>query len=122
MIAAKIMGANVMSPQYRCGLFAPQDVERSLGKQRAAMKPHTIALAALLLAAGPVFGQDGWERLLKSESSAPAPAPAKTVLHSERGGLLNEHWERFRVLAAGGGEVEIRGVCPSACTLVMWQV
>jgi hypothetical protein len=129
------------------------NVERSLGKQGAVMKPRTIALAALLLAAGPVFGQDGyvktvktiictagnfanvphcdytathavikparpWKRLLKSESSA----PAKTVLHSERGGLLNEHWERFRVLAAGGGEVEIRGACPSACTLVMSQV
>ena len=50
------------------------------------------------------------------------PAPTKTVLTREHGGSLREHWLRFQALAAGGGEVEIRGVCPSACTLVMSHV
>lgn len=122
------------------------------------MKPHTIALATLLLAAGPAFGQDGyvktvktvictagkfanaphcdytatyvvikpdrvlpsWDRLTLPESTI--PTPTKTVLTREFGGSLREHWLRFQAVAAGGGEVEIRGPCPSACTLIMAHV
>jgi hypothetical protein len=147
MIAAKTMGANVVSPQYRkrCALHRTWN---------AVMKQHTIALATLLLAAGSAFAQDGyvktvrtvictagkfanvphcdytathavikfpsWDRLALPESTI--PTPTKTVLTREFGGSLREHWLRFQALAAGGGEVEIRGVCPSACTLVMSQV
>jgi hypothetical protein len=49
-------------------------------------------------------------------------APPKTVLYDERGGQIVDHWERWKALAAQGGEVEIRGPCWSACTLIMAHI
>jgi hypothetical protein len=48
----------------------------------------------------------------------PQPPP-KTVLLNETGGRVDYHWLRFTDLARGGEEVEVRGRCPSACTLVV---
>ena len=46
------------------------------------------------------------------------PGPAKVVLLYEPGGRILEHWERFTKMAARNDQVEVRGPCFSACTLV----
>jgi hypothetical protein len=62
----------------------------------------------------PIPGQeDAAERLAR---------PAKTVLAGEPGGLLSKHEFRFKMLSYWGGNVEIRGMCQSACTLVMSNI
>jgi hypothetical protein len=53
---------------------------------------------------------------------AVGPIVSKTVLQAEYGGKIEEHWARFIALADSGDEVEIRGTCQSACTLVTAQV
>ena len=51
--------------------------------------------------------------------AAPASGQApKTVIHSDYGGVVSEYWTRWKIVAIDGGEVEIRGPCYSACTLV----
>jgi hypothetical protein len=50
------------------------------------------------------------------------PPPTRTVLRAEYGGRIDHHLYRFQQLAADGGEFEIRGVCESACTLVMGAI
>jgi hypothetical protein len=50
------------------------------------------------------------------------PAKKTTVLYDEKGGDIKAHWHRFRLLAESGDDVEIRGECPSACTLVMAHI
>jgi len=40
----------------------------------------------------------------------------------EPGGVLHEHIRRWQALAASGDDVEIRGLCGSACTLIMAYV
>ena len=37
-------------------------------------------------------------------------------------GRIDQHHERWKALAASGDDVEIRGLCPSACTLVLAHV
>jgi hypothetical protein len=97
-----------------------------------------FALAAVAVAAflacwsGEAFGQsfEEWDRHLRrepvpsvaSERRFDGAAPPKTVLYEERGGRLVDHWERWKALAAQGGEVEIRGPCYSACTLIMAHI
>jgi hypothetical protein len=49
-------------------------------------------------------------------------ARSKTVLYEEPGGVVAEHWNRWRALALAGDEVEIRGTCASACTLIMAHI
>jgi hypothetical protein len=53
---------------------------------------------------------------------AGVPFVSKTVLQDEYGGKLQEHWDRFAALAGTDDEVEIRGTCQSACTLVTARV
>jgi hypothetical protein len=95
---------------------------------------------AFMISIGVAFGQsfEEWDRHLRrdpapSVRSDPAPsvaperrfngaAPPKTVLYEERGGRLVDHWERWKALAAQGGEVEIRGPCWSACTLILAHI
>lgn len=48
--------------------------------------------------------------------------PQRIVLRHEPGGLLNEHWRRFNGYALNGQQVEVRGHCASACTIVMITV
>jgi hypothetical protein len=43
----------------------------------------------------------------------------RTALYHERGGVIQEHVERWRELARSGADVEILGPCYSACTLVV---
>jgi hypothetical protein len=42
-----------------------------------------------------------------------------TTLYDEKGGGIYEHRTRFQALANSGNQVEIRGRCQSACTLIM---
>jgi hypothetical protein len=46
----------------------------------------------------------------------------KTVLYDEPGGILLEHVNRWIALARSGDDVEIRGPCTSACTMIMAYV
>src|SRR5262245_22267803 len=96
--------------------------------------------AASFLACWSAFGQsfEEWDRRLRRDPAPsvrrdPGPsiapkgrfdgaAPPKTVLYEERGGRLLDHWERWKALAAQGGEVEIRGPCWSACTLILAHI
>jgi hypothetical protein len=48
--------------------------------------------------------------------------PIKTIVQGEAGGKLDEHWYRFASLNISGAEVEVRGKCQSACTLVTAQI
>jgi hypothetical protein len=60
----------------------------------------------------------------KSQPSAePAKqAKPKTVLYNEPGGIISDHWKRWQALALSGDDVEIRGACTSACTLIMAHI
>jgi hypothetical protein len=55
-----------------------------------------------------------------AQAAGPAPVPiSKTVLYYEPGGYLEEHVKRWRALAESGDDVEIRGSCVSACTMIL---
>jgi hypothetical protein len=41
-----------------------------------------------------------------------------TVLHFEKGGVIDDHRVRWRALAESGDAVQVRGRCQSACTLI----
>jgi hypothetical protein len=53
---------------------------------------------------------------------AVGPLVSKTVLQDEYGGKIDEHMDRFAALADSGDEVEVRGTCQSACTLILARV
>jgi hypothetical protein len=57
-----------------------------------------------------------WDKGLK------VTPPSKTVFRNELGGALDQHWKRFTLLLASGDQVEIRGKCQSACTLIMARI
>ena len=48
--------------------------------------------------------------------------PKKTVLRDEPGGRIDWHRMRFATYNASGDDIEIRGMCHSACTLVMSMI
>ena len=80
-----------------------------------------ITLAFVLVAAAPAYGQpvkclkpDGTE---ESCASRQFGSTNTTFLGSEWGGRIDQHVERWKALAASGEDVEIRDLCPSACTL-----
>ena len=52
----------------------------------------------------------------------PTAVGHKTILLDESGGELPAHIERFRELAKSRDEVEIRGSCPSGCTMIVAYV
>ena len=54
-----------------------------------------------------------------AQPAARIPAKTKTVLYNEPGGIIQDHVKRWQALAASGDDVEIRGPCMSACTLIM---
>jgi hypothetical protein len=103
-------------------------------------KLFLTSVAALLLAIGPARADDEsdavlqerckngaiyWctvlqDRLAGTERPPPEPPKAKqkTVLHSDSGGNISIYFERFKALGASGDDVEIRGKCLSACTLI----
>jgi hypothetical protein len=57
------------------------------------------------------------------EGSRSAPVfVARTVLRDERGGRIEDHQQRFQMLAARGDDVAICGVCMSACALVLAHI
>jgi hypothetical protein len=62
--------------------------------------------------------------LFRAQKLLPPPfGPTnKDWVGRERGGRLDQHIERWKALAASGKDVEIRGLCPSACTLVLAHV
>ena len=54
---------------------------------------------------------------------APPPVPIpKTVLYHEPGGYLRTYELKWQALALSGDDVEIRGSCASACTLIMAHI
>ena len=62
------------------------------------------------------------DRLTGTERPPPPEPPKakqKTVLDSEPGGNLRIHFDRFKMLKESGDDVEIRGKCLSACTLII---
>jgi hypothetical protein len=92
---------------------------------------------AFALCAGAAYGQDrpkslrevlegypGWQampvqRFPQIQQIPQTPqTPKKTVLRDETGGRIDDHWLRFQLLAQSGDDVEIRGLCGSACTLI----
>lgn len=52
----------------------------------------------------------------------PSPQGQKMVLRYEPGGSVGEHWRRFNSYAIYQQQVEVRGLCYSACTIVMIAV
>lgn len=50
---------------------------------------------------------------------AQAPRAGVTVLQDQPGGLISVYKRLFEAIEASGNNVEIRGKCPSACTLVL---
>ena len=50
---------------------------------------------------------------------AQAPHAGVTVLQDQPGGLISVYKRLFEAIEASGNNVEIRGKCPSACTLVL---
>src|SRR5262249_47953368 len=57
--------------------------------------------------------------LFASAAVAQAPRAGVIVLQDQPGGMIPLHKRLFEVLEATGNNIEIRGVCPSACTLVL---
>jgi hypothetical protein len=57
--------------------------------------------------------------LSASTATAETPRAGVTVLQNESGGYLAIYQYRFETLAAKGDDVQIRGKCLSACTLVL---
>jgi hypothetical protein len=57
-----------------------------------------------------------WDKGLKVDT------PSKTVLQNELGGAIDQHWRRFTLLLASGDQVEVRGKCQSACTLITARI
>jgi hypothetical protein len=55
-------------------------------------------------------------------TAAHAAPPHKTVLYREMGGVIDDHRARWKALAESGNEVEIRGRCQSACTLIVGYI
>jgi hypothetical protein len=62
----------------------------------------------------PVDMPPGWQKA----TIKPLPAPERIVITYGGGGLVDEHNGRFYNYRNAGNEVEIRGACYSACTLV----
>jgi hypothetical protein len=61
--------------------------------------------------------QDGTEEPCESRRTR-----LKTVLYDEPGGILADHLRRWQALDLTGDEVEIRGPCTSACTMIMAHI
>jgi hypothetical protein len=99
---------------------------------------RSLALALALFAATPAsagFGPEGltiWGFFAWAETNWIGTAithgrPAawngswskSTVLHLEEGGFIHEHMRRWRQLGQSDADVEIRGPCFSACTLII---
>jgi hypothetical protein len=56
---------------------------------------------------------------LATGAAAQAPRAGVIVLQDQPGGIIPLHKRLFEVLEASGNKIEIRGVCPPACTLVL---
>ena len=54
--------------------------------------------------------------------SARPSQPSATVVKFDEGGRISEYDARWRVIAAAGGPVEVRGICQSACTMVVIHI
>jgi hypothetical protein len=68
---------------------------------------HTITALALVLWALPAHGQK---------------PPPTTVIGFDVGGHIYEYDARWSKLAVAGALVEVRGICQSACTLVVARI
>ena len=85
-------------------------------------KPHAPPATTQLPEPVKCLKPDGTEEPCESRRTPAQPAATaktKTVLYNEPGGIIQDHVKRWRALAASGDDVEIRGPCVSACTLIM---
>jgi hypothetical protein len=110
---------------------APEDGESGFEKFGRAL---SRALYFIDLMSPPPWGKLGsWSQTAQYDKSAidglepvwPEPPQLrnpKTVLYNEPGGSLDEHLKRWRALAQSNDDVEIRGRCPSACTMILAYV
>src|SRR5262249_49911512 len=57
-----------------------------------------------------------------SPSPEPPEAKEKTVIYDNFGGTFGTYFDRFKALNASGNDVEIRGACISACTLITFLI
>jgi hypothetical protein len=73
----------------------------------------SVAALSVLSASAAAEPDPKWEYVEKDQTF---------YLGINHGGLLNLYIERWKTVAASGDDVEIRGPCPSACTLVMVYV
>jgi hypothetical protein len=116
-IAAAVLVASVGSAAGQQSTHAKDPIERLTSYPRSSVTPIEKA---------PTAGNSippGWQPAVQKaviKSAAPSPGWHKKItLYHEQGGALNEHWERFQLYADRNDEVELRGECYSACTLVM---
>jgi hypothetical protein len=63
---------------------------------------------------------DGWPvpQPRPRPPEAPTPDDQRVVVNDDGGGLIHEYVTRWTTIASQGAEVEVRGKCVSACTLV----
>jgi hypothetical protein len=84
-----------------------------------------VAVRTILVTPSPDWGKPDAKPVaipMSALPKPPAPNRQKVVMAFEPGGLVYEYMIRFEMFAADGTEVEIRGDCLSACTLVMGAV
>ena len=67
-------------------------------------------------ALAPIPSPPGWKPM--ALLPATLPQPEKVVITNGQGGLLSDHYERFARYSLAHTNVELRGPCYSACTLV----
>ena len=88
------------------------------GKTKPQAPPATTQLPEPVKCLKP----DGTEEPCVSRRTLAQPAATaktKAVLYNEPGGIIQDHVKRWRALAVSADDVEIRGPCVSACTLIM---
>jgi hypothetical protein len=102
------------------GTAAGQELDRSMKEDARPLRPppklSTVEDITGIKQTPPLY------QTSTTPSGPMAPVRAKTVLTNEPGGLLDRHANYFALLRTLGSEVEIRGMCQSACTLVMGVV
>jgi hypothetical protein len=102
LIAFALMAAAPVYAEQAVKCLKPDGTEESCASRQPFFEPTKR------------YDAEGLEKLLPP----PFGPTDKTFLGREQGGRIDQHIERWKALAASGEDVEIRGFCWSACTLV----